>query len=355
MEKQEITQQATAPELQTITLKIKEDFKKYVNVNRWFSYDYLHFYLIIGGRGIGKTTGMNIHNVKDFIKNGNEFVYCRRYITELKKAKSMLPALVNNCKCVGLGHGLLQWEVNKTRIGYGVALTAQQTLKSGVDFSRVHTLIYDECILPNGGSYRYLSNEIEMLFELISTIFRDREDYNIILIGNNADMFNPYFAYFNIPRFENIYIDKERGIYCELCKNSAELMEAEKRTPLYKLTKGTSYGDYHYENKVLTNIEGKVGVKPPNAKLECRIVYNDVTMNIYRANYKDMFVELRNKVIKDNQTYVIMEGNKPNYLYIDLLRKSDMFKIINICYFNGFITYDDSKTASVFAMFMEEI
>lgn len=345
----------TKLDLTSITLKIKEDFKKYVNVNRWFSYDYLHFFLIIGGRGIGKTTGLNIHNVKDFIRNGDEFVYCRRYITELKKAKSMLPALVNNCKCVGLGHGLLQWEVNKTRIGYGVALTAQQTLKSGVDFSRVHTLVYDECILPNGGSYRYLANEIEMLFELISTIFRDRTDYNIFLIGNNADMFNPYFAYFNIPRFERNYIDKERGIYCELCQNSAELAEAEKKTPLYKLTQGTSYGEYHYNNKVLTSVEGKIGLKPLNAKLECRVVYNNVTMNVYRANFHDMFVELRDKVIKDRDAYVIMENGKPNYLYIDLLRKSDMYKIIQICYYNNYVTYDSERTAAVFSMFMEEI
>lgn len=338
-----------------ITLKIKEDYIKYVNVNRWFSNDWAHFFQIIGGRGIGKTTGLNIHNIKDFIKNGNEFVYCRRYITELKKAKSMFNPLVNDVKCTGLGHGLMQWEINKVRIGYGVALTAQQTLKSGVDFSKVHTLVFDEAILPNGGSYRYLSNEIEMLFELISTIFRDRTDYNVFILGNNADMFNPYFAYFNIPRFENTYVDKDRGLYCELCQNSATLREAERETPLYKLTQGTSYADYHYDNKVLTSVEAKIGVKSPQAKLICRIVYNDITLNIYRQSYKELFVELREKPIEDNYSYIIMEGGKPNYLYIKQFRQDDISRIVDVCYYNDDIIYNSQNAAAIFDMFMEEI
>lgn len=335
-----------------ITLKIVEDYAKYVNVNRWFSYDYCHFFHIIGGRGIGKTTGLNIHDVKDFIKNGNEFVYARRYITELKKAKSMLNPIVNNVKCSGLGHGLMQWTINKVRLGYGVALTAQQTLKSGVDFSKVNTLVYDEAILPTGGAYRYLSNEIEMLFELISTIFRDRTDYRVFIIGNNADMFNPFFTYFNIPKFENIYIDKERGIYCELCKNSPALMEAEMKTPLYKLTKGTNYGEYHYNNAILNNVTARIGVKSLKAVLICRFVYNGLTINLYRQGSMTWFAELRDKVIKDDKSYIIMEDNKPNLLYIKQM-KNDIENMLNVIYYDNHLIYDNEKTAAIFEMVME--
>lgn len=338
-----------------ITLKIKEDYSKYVNVNRWFSFDYCNIFEIIGGRGIGKTTGLNIHCVKDFIKNGNEFVYARRYKTELKKAKTMLNPIVNGVKCVGLGDGLIQWEINKARVGYGVSLTTQQTLKSGVDFSKVNTLIFDEFVLPPGGSYRYLPNEVEMIFELISTIFRDRTDYKVFILGNNADMFNPLNSYLNIPRFDSIYIDKDRGIYCELCKNSPALIEAEKKTPLYKLTQGTQYADYHYNNAVLANVKGEVGVKSPCAKLVCRFVYNDFTINYYRQAYDSWFAEARNKVIKDDKSYIIMEDNKPNYLYINQLRKDDISRLINVCYYNGYIVYDDVKTIQLFDLIMEAI
>lgn len=337
-----------------ITLKIKPNFKKYVNVNRWFSYQGVNTFLIIGGRGIGKTTGLNIWDVGDFIKAGNEFLYVRRFINELKKTKSMLDPIVNGVQVRGLSHGLFQWEVNKTRIGYGAALTAQQTFKSGVDFSKVHTMIFDEAILPRGGSYRYLDNEIEMLFELISTVFRDRTDYRIFILGNNADIFNPYFEYFNIPSFERSYIDVDRGLYCELAKNSVELLEAEKQTPLYRLTKGTQYFEYHYNNKVLTTVEARVCPKPMNVVLLCRIVVNDITLNLYRYKISEMYVEMRDKPIVDTYSFIIFEKEKPNYHYIKELKASDVFRYIHASYYMGKAMFESDKAASVFNVFIEQ-
>lgn len=336
-----------------IVLKIKPNFKKYVNVNRWMSFDGISFYLIIGGRGIGKTTGLDIWNVGDFKKNGNEFVYTRRYINELKKTKSMFDPILNKVEVRGLSHGLFQWEVNKTRIGYGCALTAQQTFKSGVDFTKVNNLIYDEAILPRGGSYRYLDNEIEMFFELISTVFRDRTGYKVFILGNNADIFNPYFDYFNIPPFEKTFIDKERGLYCEMAKNSAELLEAEKATPLYKLTKGTQYFDYHYNNKVLINTTARICPKPLNVQLIARIIINDLTLNLYRHKISDIFVELRDKKIMDNYSFVIYENEKPNYHYIKELKGSDLFKFIHASYYMGNTMFETEKTAAVYTMFID--
>lgn len=336
-----------------ITLKIKPNYKKYINVNRWFSYKDISFYLIIGGRGIGKTTGLNLWDVGDFKKNGNEFVYVRRYINELKKTKSMFDPLINSVQVRGLSHGLFQWEVNKTRIGYGAALTAQQTFKSGVDFSKVNTLIYDEAILPRGGSYRYLDNEIEMFFELISTVFRDRTGYKVFILGNNADIFNPYFEYFDIPNFERSYIDIDRGLYCELAKNSAELLEAEKETPLYKLTQGTKYFDYHYNNKVLLTEDARVAPKPLNVQLICRVVINEVTLNVYRHKLSEMYVELRDRKIVDSYSFIILESDKPNYHYIKEMKNSDLFKFIHAAYYLGDTIYESDKANAVFKMFME--
>ena len=336
-----------------ITLKIKPNYKKYINVNRWFSYEGVGFYLIIGGRGIGKTTGLNIWNIGDFKKNGNEFIYVRRFINELKKTKTMLDPIVNKVQVRGLSHGLFQWEVEKTRLGYGAALTAQQTFKSGVDFSKANTMIYDEAILPRGGSYRYLDNEIEMFFELVSTVFRDRTGYRVFILGNNADIFNPYFDYFNIPPFERSYIDVDRGLYCELAKNSAELLEAESQTPLYKLTKGTRYFEYHYNNETLVVDEARIAPKPLNVVLVCRIIINDFTLNIYRYKIAEMFVELREYVIMDTYSFKIIEHEKPNYHYIKEMKGSDLFRFIHSTYYLGNAIFESSKASSIFTMFIE--
>ena len=346
---------STKEEKNKLVLKIKPDFVKYVNVNRWFSYQELSTFLIIGGRGIGKTTGLNIWDIGDFIKNGNEFVYVRRYIEELKKCKSMLDPLVNQIQVRGLSRGIFQWEHNKTRIGYGLALTAQGSFKSGVDFTKVNTMIFDEAILPRGGAYRYLDNEIEMLLELISTVFRDRTGYRIFILGNNADIFNPYFDYFKVPPFERTYIDADRGLYCELAKNSAVLLEEEKKTPLYRLTKGTQYFEYHYNNKVLTKDNTRLGVKPLNAHLICRIIINDYTLNIYRTKLSEIFVELRDKPIKDRFTFDIIDEQKPNYHFIKEYRSSDISSFIRMCYFTGGAVFESDKADAIFESFMETV
>ena len=54
------------------------------NNNKLLSYNaILNF--IIGNRGGGKSYNAKDWCIRDFIKNGNQFVYVRRYKTELKK------------------------------------------------------------------------------------------------------------------------------------------------------------------------------------------------------------------------------------------------------------------------------
>lgn len=54
--------------------------------------------ILIAERGVGKTYSASKFVSKDFIKNKNEFVYIRRYKTELKKAvpKFFKPLSDNN-------------------------------------------------------------------------------------------------------------------------------------------------------------------------------------------------------------------------------------------------------------------
>ena len=343
------------PKLVPMKLLIKPDYEKYINVNRWFSYNDINFYVIVGGRGIGKTTGLGIHVLQDWIKDGSEFVYVRRYIKELQKAKGFLAPIGNpEPKVIGLSTGAMAWVHNKKRIGYGLALSSQQSFKSGFDFRNVKTLIYDEAILKRGGMYRYLDNEVEMLFELISTIFRDRTGYRIFILGNNADVFNPYWQYFKIPRFERNYIDKERGLYCEMGSNSPVLLEAEKQTPLYKLTQGTAYFKYHYENEILGHKnEIRIAPKPMKCQLLCRLVANEYTLNIYRVKIDEIYVEIRDKVIKDEVSFVIMSDMELNYYHVQELRNMDVFKFISHMYYLDGAIYESELAYAVMSNVME--
>lgn len=338
-----------------LTYKFEDDYQAFLNPARFYSDPDLSMYILIGGRGIGKTTGFVKNCLRRWVSKDEEFVYCRRYKTEMMKTKDLLSPIVEGCNTKGIGNGIFQYQYNKVRIGYSVALSMQQSFKSGVDFSKVGTLIYDEALIEEGAQMRYLPHEINALLELISTIFRFRTGYHVFVLSNNADMFNPYFAYFNLPKFKDRYIDKSRALYAEMLPNKAALMKIEEKTPLYRLTKGTAYGDYHYSNEVLSDAKGTIASKPINAELWLRIVYEQYTLNIYRIGIIDMYVEFRDKPIQDDLTYTIMQNEQPNYIDIKRYRENDVKSFVDRSYYKGKVLYSEQKAVALMQQFMEEV
>ena len=57
----------------------------YYNIDSALSYKAL-VTMIMGGRGIGKTYSAKKRAIKNFLTKGEQFVYLRRYKTELKKS-----------------------------------------------------------------------------------------------------------------------------------------------------------------------------------------------------------------------------------------------------------------------------
>lgn len=312
------------------------------NINRLLSYNDIYFYIIKGGRGIGKTTNLLIHFIKQAINKGVEFVYLRRYETELSKSKHIFDKILKGVTTKGLGKGAYEYLYKGKRMGYALCLSKQQTYKSGLDTSKVGYLLFDETFLLSGGVYRYLKEETNQLLELISTIFRERESYKVFLVGNNMDFLDPYSTYFNLPIIKDRYIDSERGLYVEYAKTKKELQEIEKKTPLYNLTKNTTYHEYHYNNKPLTTIKNiRLGVKEPKSYYYCRFVYenNTITLYLQGKNAKNIFVDYDNKKIVDKTTFILQENNKPNYAHLTQLKASNIGKVLTNYYYNNDMIY----------------
>lgn len=343
--------------MEEIKFKIELDNKHY-DVNKLFSYHNINFYIIKGGRGIGKTTMLLSHFIKQYNKNKDEFAYVRRYETELTKSKKVLDKIVYNVSTTGLGKGAFEYKFNKNRIGYGFCLNKQQAFKSGVDTSKVKYLLFDEAFLLRGGNYHYLKNEVEQLFELISTIFRDRKDYKVFIIGNNMDIFDPYTIYFNLPKIDNRYVDISRGLYVEYAKTKKELLELEKQSPLYRLTKNTSYNEYHYENKAMTNKSNiLLGAKEKYSYFYCRLVYEKHTLTIYiqGRNGNQLYVEYQPKVIKDKTTFIISENNQFNYSHITQFKSTKVASAINYYYYENKIYYENEIAYNILSLIVENI
>ena len=251
----------------------------------------MFFNLVVGNRGGGKTFNFKEWGIDDARKTGRQFVWLRRYGTEIEQMKK------NFFDDVRKDYPKIKFEVKGSKktgvfiadgivIGHYFALTTSAIAKSS-SYPLVDKIIFDEFLII-GNTYRYLNDEVVLLLEFIETIFRDRENQpdavkprGVYLLGNNVTVANPYFLYFGIKPFkQKFYVDKERGICVQQYSNEA-FIEAKKKSKIGKLTAGTTYADYSIENKAYLDNDKFIAKKVPNAAFNCAIDYKGRTYGFW--------------------------------------------------------------------------
>ena len=174
----------------------------YYNYDKILSYNAL-LNFIIGERGVGKSYGAKLYVAKNFIKKGEEFVYIRRYKTEVQSAmmKQNVGIFFDQIKKDDAvkNHDLSNKKdtmyIDKKICGYAIPLSIANILKSST-YERVTTIIFDEFIIDKG-CYHYLQNEVIQLLDIIETIARLR-NIRVIFLGNAISITNPYFTFFDL-------------------------------------------------------------------------------------------------------------------------------------------------------------
>lgn len=311
----------------------------------------------IGGRGTGKTTQITILLLSICLNKGWNFFFTRRVKDEFKLQRNFLDDYVSGVKVKNIHSVLTEWDLNGRPIAFGCPLSMQHKIKSlSYLFKDTHFLFYDEC--TNLPGVRYLNNEMNYIFELASTIFREKpvETTKIFLSGNNTDPIAPLNTYFNLPLFKERYVDRDRQLNCELLKPSNTLLEAEKKTGLYMLTKGTAYADYHYGNKTYTIYPMMIIKKPAkDLTLICRLVMENYMLNVYSWNGLRLFFEFKTSVVEDNATIHIVKNNTPAYYEVQSFRVSDVGKFIRSRYAKNLCYCDSSMSVSLAGKVMEII
>lgn len=343
-----------------LPLKLNNDGIHY-SPNKCYSYG-MFLNIIVGGRGIGKTTGFLINALQRWANTGEEFIYLRRYNPEVKAFihEGTISTLLEGVEYKGDGAKGSIMYFNKKVFGYVKSLATAITNKSTA-FPKVKLIIYDEAFLPKGSNYHYIKDEVTLFLNFVSTIFREKTGCRVVVLGNNDDMFNPFLSYFKIPWFDTMYINKEKGIYVESAKPSEKLLEIEKRTELFKLTEGTQFGDYHYANALLTNVNGKVEPRPNNCRLYFKLKMNEYCINVYKYNIRSdsrlwieyVYIGKANTGFNNgNNSYVILDDNNINYYNINLL-KQNAKKYFNYMHFNERTSFKDNTSIEAFGRFLE--
>ena len=235
--------------------------------NIFYSYDKVLSYnaflnILIGERGVGKTYGAKKYVINRFLKKNKQFVYIRRYETDLIESvgSSSDNKFFEQIKNEFPDH---KFEIHKTKkvrkliidkkvCGYALPLSSADSLKSST-YENVDTIIYDEFMLKEGSTQHYLRNEPEVILDLIETVARLR-DVKIFLLGNAISSTAPIMSYFDLslPYNSDIKLFKDGLILVNYIKNQA-YREYKKQTNFGKLIEGTRYSKYAIDNEFLTD------------------------------------------------------------------------------------------------------
>ena len=273
----------------------------YYNYNKLRSHDGF-FNIVIGSRGYGKTYGMKKICIDNFLKKGQQFVYVRRFKTQIKEVlddNSFLKDIIHLYE----GHEFVikgkKLYIDGKVAGYFVALSTSQNLKSK-PLPEVTTIFYDEFI-PNS-SFGYLPSEVHLFLELISSIARDRNNVKVYLVANNISYSNPYLSFFNIEMndTQEFYKAQNGLVVVHKCEGQT-FMEKMYNTKFGQLVKGTKYGDYAISNKSLNDNLSFIKFIP---KKKCKGLFNiETTTNIIQISQVDEYLYCHRTIDESLQRY----------------------------------------------------
>lgn len=322
--------------------------KMYWNPDKLFSFPFL-FGFVIGERGVGKSFSMKLHVMKKFLKTGEQFIYMRRYKTELDSALAtffsdlqMNGYLEDYDLEVKKSKMLTTFKCNGKVCGYAVPLSTANILKSTA-FPKVKTIIFDEYMLDTGGTYHYIKNEVTMALDVFETVFRLREG-QMVFLGNATSFYgNPYHAYFNIDLpYNSEYKSYRDGAIVVNYIRNLKYREEKRKTKFGKLIDGTDYGRYAIDNESLRDNPSFIAKKPPNSTFYGVLVINGMYLGMWSGN--DGYLYLSEKFDPNTLHKFVFDYNDHTEQTIFSSARTNMY--LQMCirgYKQGWLRFENQK------------
>lgn len=326
----------------------------YYNYDKLFSFSDALILFVIGERGVGKSFGAKRHVMNKYLKTGEQFIYIRRYKTELDTS---LHTFFDDLQMNGYFEDydltvkkskmLNEFKCNGKVCGYAVPLSTANILKSTA-FPNVNTIIFDEFLLDNSGTYRYLKNEVTMLLDVIESIFRLRNG-KTILLGNALNVHaSPYFAYWDLELPQNgaeFRSFKDGAIVVNYIRNM-DYRKAKKESKFGKLIDGTAYGRYAIDNEVFRENNSFIAKRPSNATFYGMIIINGVNIGIW--NGRDGYLYLSEKYDPNTIHKFALDYNDHTEQTIFTSVRENMY--MHMCirgYKQGWLKFENQKVKSI--------
>jgi hypothetical protein len=318
------------------------------DINKTLTYNCL-FNLIIGNRGCGKTYGAKKRAVKQFLEKGYQFIYLRRYETELDEVKeSLFNDIMLNKEFEGhtITYKNGAYFCDEKLFGYCMALTKAHYYKSA-SFPLVQLIIYDECIIDDSGTSHYLKNEVRKFLDFYETIARMRENVIVFFLANALSIVNPYTLFWNLSLPYNSNIARKGEVLLQLLQDN-DFIEKIKQTRFGKLISGTEYADYSIENKFLLDNNNFLLKKTDKATYYFTFKYDGDLYGVWVDYSIGKFFVSRDVDPFFKMVYcVTLDDHSPNTLLLKSSNKSVYFKEFIEQYKLGNVYFENIKVKNV--------
>lgn len=307
---------------------------------------------ILGPRGCGKSYGAKKFVTNRFITKGEQFVYVRRFKTELSNAmlKGKTPIFFNQVASEFEGHKLTNTKdtfiVDDKIAGWAIPLSTASIQKSAT-FEGVKTIIFDEFIIDKGNLH-YLNNEVEAMLDLLETIARLR-DVRVFFLANSITIANPYFIYFDLtlPYNSNFKMFKNGNICVEYIEN-LKYSETKKKTKFGQIVEGTNYGSYAIDNTFLRDNHFFIEKKPGTARHFFNLILEDHTIGIWR-DFSEMKMYISNDYNPNCRfNFAINNTNHSDTTVLVKPRENPFIRCVINYYKEGSLCFENQKIKGLF-------
>lgn len=311
------------------------------------------FNFVVGDRGGGKSFGTLEYCVRQWLKHGREFVYMRRYETELEDSlPTLFQALEKENKFPD--HSLYvkgnRLYCDDRVMGYAVALSTSMKRKS-INYSNVEYIIFEE-FMVDGVTSRYLGSgdkEVAIFENFYETVDRLRDKTRVFFIANAFSMVNIYFTHYRI-RLNPPYKRYNRIGNIMVCIWHDEgYRQAKKATRFYDIVKGTEFAEHAYHNKFYLDSDHFIKKRPNDSEFYFAIMYMGKTYGVWVHWNKGEFY-VTNKVGGLNATNTIaltLEDNRPNNINIRRVRTMPFMQSFRRAVDENIVYYDNLETYAV--------
>lgn len=334
---------------------------RFYDWERTLSYD-ADVTFVIGPRGIGKTFGIRVQCIRDYIKRGYRFVEVCRYKNEISGvADGYFEKLAELDEFSGYmfksdnRYGYISTAIDPDskekpdwkKICYFVALSEFQRMKKHT-FVNVKRIIFDEAILDRSDRYhRYLPNEYAILASIVDTTSRERSDTDgikprVYLLGNACDLANPYFAHYKVGSdigYGYRWYDSKTFLL-HMVNDADYSRQKASGTVAGRMLAGTAAGNENIYNKFSDVSEAYVERKTKNAKYKFAIIYKHKTYSVWvdLSIGRYYICDWYPRGMESTVYYLTTDDMDVNYMAAS--RVSEVLKSIDGMYYAGLIYYD---------------